>query len=198
MNHDIQVKIQELMTVAIRAVNMHLQTGTGGNISIRCSDPEIVVIKPSSVGFAEVNADNLMVVKTDGTILSGDGKPSKDMDFHLGIYRVRPEVGGIVHVHSPWATSWATAGKEVPVVTNHCKAKLGRIPLVSCGPDGGNQVSADIIALFEDVTVKACVLEKHGSVGVGKTLLAAEHVCELIEETAHIAFVSAQIGNRGL
>ena len=71
--------------------------------------------------------------------------------------------------------------------------KLGRIPLVPVGPAGGNQTPASIVEVYRDPMVKAALLENHGSVGVGKSLLAAEHIAELIEETAHIAAVAQTI-----
>ncbi|UCF91390.1 MAG: class II aldolase/adducin family protein [Desulfobacterales bacterium] len=190
MDPNTQNKMRELMAVAKRAFDVRLQTGTGGNISIRLQRNDRVVIKPSGVGFAECSEHNLLVVDLEGHILDGDAKPSKDMPFHLGIYRVRPEVNGIVHVHSPWATAWAAAGHEIPAVTIQARSKLGRIPLIPVGPDGGNQTPESIIEAFRDATLWAALLESHGSVSVGKNLLAAEHLAELVEETAHIAAVA--------
>lgn len=190
----IESKMQELMVIAKRAFETGMQTGTGGNISIRV-DENRVVIKPSGVGFVECSPENLLLVDLDGNILKGTSKPSKDMDFHLGIYKVRNDVNGIVHVHSPWATAWASSGKELPTLTVHSKAKLVRIPTVPCGPGGGAQVAADIVEVYKEPTQKAALLERHGTVGVGKNLLAALHVAELIEETAHIASMEIIIRN---
>lgn len=188
-----QAKIQELMTIAKRAFNLQLQTGTGGNISIRLDGGDGVVIKPSGVGFVECDEDNLLVVDLEGNILKGDRKPSKDMPFHLGIYKVRPDVNGIVHVHSPWATAWACSGHQIPTPTVHSRDKLGRIPIIPVGTGGGNQNPEDIIDAYSDPKVLAVLLENHGSVGVGKSLLAAQHIAELIEETAHVAAVAQML-----
>jgi L-fuculose-phosphate aldolase/L-ribulose-5-phosphate 4-epimerase len=190
MDEDIRAKMRELMEVARRAFQAHLQTGTGGNISIRTTRGDRVVIKPSGVGFRECSEENLLVVDLEGKILHGSAKPSKDMPFHLGIYRVRQDVNGIVHVHSPWATAWASAGREIPTVTVHSKNKLGRIPLVPLAPGGGSQTPESVVEVFRDPDVAAAVLENHGSVGVGKSLLAAEHIAELVEETAQVAAVA--------
>ncbi len=193
---DATAKMRELMEVAQRSYQRGLQTGTGGNISIRLGQQDAVVIKPSGVGFAECAEDNLLVVDLHGTILQGTHKPSKDMDFHVGIYRARPDVQGIVHVHSPWATAWASAGREIPTLTVHSRDKMGRIPVVPTGPGGGNQNPDDIVEVYRDESRKAVLLENHGSVGVGKTLLAAEQVVELIEETAQIAAVAEMLRGR--
>lgn len=192
---DILEKKQELITIARRSFERGLQTGTGGNISIRLGRRDAVVIKPSGVGFAECSVENLQAVDLDGNVLDGDRslKPSKDMPFHLGIYRVRDDVNGIVHVHSPWATSWGSAAKEIPTPTVHSRAKLKRIPLIPTGPDGGNQTPESIVDAYRDETLRAAILQDHGSVAVGKTLLNAQQVAELIEETAHIAAISQLI-----
>ena len=193
---DVLDRKRELIVIARRAFARGLQTGTGGNISIRLGCGDAVVIKPSGVGFAECSEDNLQIVDLDGKVIDGDGslKPSKDMPFHVGIYKVRPDVHGIVHVHSPWATSWGSVGKEIPTPTVHSRAKLKRIPLIPVGPDGGNQTPESIVEAYRDPTLRAAILQDHGSVAVGKTLLSAQQVAELIEETAQIAAVTRMIG----
>ncbi len=192
--NEILAKKRELMAVAKRCFERGLQTGTGGNLSIRCANRDHVVIKPSGVGFFECDENNLLVVALDGTIIEGTAKPSKDMPFHLGIYSARDDVEGIVHVHSPWATAWAVANRDIPCVTVHSRAKLGRIPVIPCGPDRGNQEPEDIVAAYRDPKIRAVILEDHGSVGVGKSILAAQHVVELIEETAQIAAMAKTLG----
>jgi L-ribulose-5-phosphate 4-epimerase len=183
----------ELMAIARRAFALGLQSGTGGNISIRVGNRDQVVIKPSGVGLTECNEDNLLVVDLEGHILKGSAKPSKDMGFHLGIYRVREDVGGIVHAHSPWATAWASSGREMPLPTVHARSKLARLPLIPTAPGGGAQQADQIVAVFRDPALKAALLADHGAVGVGRTLLEAEHIAELIEETAHVAAMARLI-----
>jgi len=181
--------MHELMEVAKRAFDTHLQTGTGGNISARVVGNNAVVIKPSGVGFIGCTPENLLVVDLEGKILKGSAKPSKDMPFHLGIYGVRPEVNGIVHVHSPWATAWAALGEPIPTVTVQAQSKFGRIPLVPSGPDGSKEASESVVNAFRDQSILVATLQNHGAVGVGKTLIAAEELVELIEETAQIAML---------
>lgn len=186
-------KKNALIEIAARAFRSGLQTNSGGNLSVRLESAEACVIKPSGVGFAECTVDNLMVASLKGEILEGKLKPSKDMDFHLAIYRARPEVGAIVHVHSPWATGWASAGKEIPCLTVHSKSKLKRIPLVPLAPGGGAQTAKETLEVFNDPKVIAAIFADHGSVGVGRTLMSALYIAELIEETAHIAAVRKMI-----
>lgn len=184
----------ELIRIAHQAFFSGLQTGTGGNLSVRLATQQAFIIKPSGIGFAECNPDNLLVVDPDGHILIGTGKPSKDMPFHLGIYRMRPDINAIMHVHSPWATGWAACNKQIPCLTVHARAKLGQIPMVAVESDSGNQRPEAIVAVFKDSRIRACMLEKHGSVAVGDSLLKARQFAELIEETAQIAAVAAMVG----
>jgi L-fuculose-phosphate aldolase/L-ribulose-5-phosphate 4-epimerase len=184
----------ELMAVGRRAFAVGLQTGTGGNISIRVGNRNEVVVKPSGVGLAECNEDNLLVVDLDGNILKGHSKPSKDMGFHLAIYKVRDDVGGIVHVHSPWATGWASSGREMPLPTVHARDKLKRIPVIPLAPGGGAQRTEEVVAEFRDPELRAALMANHGTIGVGRTLLAAEHIAELIEETAQVAAMALLLG----
>ena len=191
--NELMTQKYELIRIARRAFERGLQTGTGGNLSVRLATQAAFLIKPSGVGFAECNPNNLLVVNPEGAILSGTGKPSKDMSFHLGIYRARPDINAIMHVHSPWATGWASGNKQIPCLTIHARAKLGQIPMVPLGPDNGNQLPEAIVAVFKDARVRACLLEQHGAVAVGGSLLKAQQLAELIEETAQIAAVAAMI-----
>lgn len=187
--NDVYCKKEALIAIARRCFERGLQTNAGGNLSVKLTGADAIVIKPSAVGFNECSQDNLMIVGLDGTVLEGHLKPSKDLDFHVEIYRVRPDVGAIVHVHSPWATGWASACLEIPCVTVQTIEKLGRLPLIPLSANGGPQTAADISPTFQDKTVRAAVLANHGTIGVGKTLMEAQHLVEIIEETAQVAFV---------
>lgn len=190
---DLEAVRAAIVAAARRCFERGLQTNAGGNLSARLLSFDAIVIKPSGIGFAEVTPDNLQTVGLDGTVLEEHGgrglKPSKDLDFHLEIYRLRPDVGAIVHCHSPWATGYASAGLEVPCLTVQTIEKIGRMPLVPLSPLGGPQTAAEIGPVFRDPSVRAAVLANHGTIGVGATLTRALHLAEIIEETAHIAFV---------
>ena len=190
---DIEAKKDALIACARRCFKSGLQTNAGGNLSVKLSSADAIVIKPSGVGFAECTRDNLQVVALDGIIdpcLSGSQfKPSKDLDFHLGLYRIRPDIAAIVHCHSPWATGFASAGIEIPCLTVQTIEKIGRMPLIPLSRNGGPQTEVEICLVFEDKSVHAALLANHGTIGVGSTLTKALHLVEIIEETAHVAFV---------
>lgn len=186
---DLNDKKDALIASARRCFDLGLQTNAGGNLSVALDSGDAIVIKPSGVGFAECSRDNLQVVHLDGTIEPSPHKPSKDLGFHLDLYRIREDIRAVVHCHSPWATGYASAGIEIPCLTVQTIEKIGRMPLIPLSSQGGPQTEVEISPVFRDASVKAAVLANHGTIGVGKTLMAAQYLAEIIEETAHIAYV---------
>lgn len=186
---EIEAQKDLLIATARRCFDLRLQTNAGGNLSVRLASAEAILIKPSGIGFAECTRDNLQIVYMDGRIETSAYNPSKDLGFHLEIYRVRSDVRAIVHCHSPWATGYASAGREIPCLTVQTIEKIGRMPLIALSPNGGPQTEAEIGPVFADKSIRAAVLANHGTVAVGRTLTEAQHLAEIIEETAQIAFV---------
>ena len=186
---DVNTKKDALIAIAKRCFKTGLQTNAGGNLSVRLESRDAIVIKPSGIGFNECTHENLQVVKLDGTIEPSAYKPSKDLDFHLDLYRIREDINAIVHCHSPWATGYASAGIEIPCLTVQTIEKIGRMPLIPLSPLGGPQTEQEISPVFKNPKVVAAVLANHGTIGVGSTLMEAQYLAEIIEETAHIAFV---------
>ena len=130
--NDLYAKKLALVAVAKRCFERGLQTNAGGNLSVRLSGVDAIVIKPSGVGFNECTPDNLMVADLEGRTVEGHGKPSKDLDFHADLYKVRPDIGAIVHVHSPWATGWGSAPK--PPCSGSCPARACTRSSGTCRP----------------------------------------------------------------
>lgn len=188
---DLHDKMDALIATARRCFDGSLQTNAGGNLSVRLATRDAIVIKPSGVGFAECTRENLQVVTLAGDILPSVEalKPSKDLDFHLDLYRIRDDINAIVHCHSPWATGYASAGLEIPCLTVQTIEKIGRMPLIPLSANGGPQTEVEISPVFRDPQIRAAVLANHGTIGVGPTLMAAQYLAEIIEETAHIAYV---------
>lgn len=186
---DITSKKDSLIATAKRCFDLRLQTNAGGNLSVRLDDQDAIVIKPSGVGFNECTRENLQIVHLDGTIEASDHKPSKDLGFHLDLYRIRDDIRAVVHCHSPWATGYASAGLEIPCLTVQTIEKIGRMPLIPLSAQGGPQTEVEISPVFADPKIVAAVLANHGTIGVGSTLMKAQYLAEIIEETAHTAFV---------
>ena len=186
---DLNAKKDALIATAKRCFDLRLQTNAGGNLSVRLDRADAIVIKPSGIGFAECTRENLQLVHLDGTIEPSEHKPSKDLGFHLDLYRIRDDIRAVVHCHSPWATGYASAGVEIPCLTVQTIEKIGRMPLIPLSAEGGPQTEVEISPVFQDPEIRAAVLANHGTIGVGSDLMKAQYLSEIIEETAHIAYV---------
>ncbi|PRX14798.1 L-ribulose-5-phosphate 4-epimerase, partial [Orenia metallireducens] len=104
----------EVLEANLELPKKDLVTYTWGNVSGIDREQGLVVIKPSGVSYDKMTADDLVVVDLEGNVVEGDLKPSSDTATHLVLYKNFPNIGGIVHTHSPWATSWAQAGRAIP------------------------------------------------------------------------------------
>jgi L-ribulose-5-phosphate 4-epimerase len=180
---------QAVVAAAARAFQTGLQRNVGGNVSARVASAEACVVKATGIGFGECTVDNLCVVGFDGQQIGGDRRPTSDVGIHLAIYRSRPDVNGIAHCHSPWATGWAAAGLVPPGVTVTAHDKLGDVPMIPLAPGGRTQTDAEILAVMGSRGFKGAILEGHGTIACGTSILEAIHILELIEENAHTAAV---------
>jgi L-ribulose-5-phosphate 4-epimerase len=184
-----QVK-KELLACARRAYDIGLQTGNGGNLSARPAGTDQVVIKGSGTSFGECAMDNLVTVNLDGKMIDGPGKPSREIRTHLAIYRMRPDVNGIFHSHSPWAIAYAEDAEEIQPLALHARSKLGVIPILKVEGHADEAVEKaveDLLKAHEGL--KAFVQAKHGIFGLAPTITLAEHHAELVEETAQIGWL---------
>src|SRR3972149_6685688 len=116
---------QELLQLHLELPKNNLVAWTSGNVSARQPDSEYVVIKPSGVAFEALRAEDMVVVDLDGKVVEGQLKPSSDVHSHVYIYRHRPDVGGIVHTHSRYATAFAAVGKPIPAVLTAIADEFG-------------------------------------------------------------------------
>lgn len=186
--------MQELELISKRAYHRGLTSGSGGNISARVDETDQVVIKSSGVSFVDTTEGNIILVDLYGKVLEGSLKPSKEVKFHCGIYRVRPEIRAVVHTHSPAATAFSVVGKEVPMVTVSAAKGVGRTPLVGYAPPGSDELAQLVMERFQDQTLKAALLQNHGVITVGQDLFEALYLAEVVEDTAKITIYAAGLG----
>ena len=189
---------KDLIEAAARAYRRGIQTGSGGNLSARIPGKDLMVVKPSGISFIDCNEKNLVVTDFDGKVVAGSGKPSREALLHGVLYRNVPSIGGVVHCHSPWAISWSFSKKDLPLVTHHARMKFG-VPIATLDVDAPvvpPEEMPRVIGLFEKhPTLPAFLLVAHGIVAVGKNVLDAENVAEMVEETAQIAWLR-EIGKK--
>ncbi|NRD76301.1 L-ribulose-5-phosphate 4-epimerase [Bacillus sp. BRMEA1] len=120
---------EEVLNANLLLPKHGLVSFTWGNVSGIDREQGLVIIKPSGVPYEELTINDLVTVDLDGNIVEGNLKPSSDTPTHLALYRAFPNVGGIVHTHSPWATSWAQSGRSIPALgTTHADYYYGEIP----------------------------------------------------------------------
>ena len=176
-----------------------LVTFTWGNVSAIDRESGLVVIKPSGVEYDEMSADDMVVVDLDGKVVEGRYKPSSDTPTHVALYKAFPEVGGIVHTHSRWATSFAQAGCGIPPFgTTHADSFYGEIPctrkMTAEEIKGEYELETGnvIIETFRDrnidpMAVPAVLVNSHGPFIWGKDAAEAAHNAVVLEEVAFMA-----------
>ena len=182
---DLEEAKREFIRTARRAVRLGLQSGTGGNVSMRAGPHYLV--KPSGKSLYRLTPADLILLDENGTVVSGEGIPTKEVRFHLGIYQSRSNVGGIVHYHAPHAVAYAVRGIPIPAFTIHARRTFPRMPVVPELQDGSQELADAVVEAFGDPEVKLILLASHGLVAVGETLEDAENLAELAEETAKTA-----------
>lgn len=199
---------------AVYEANMELPkrgmvTYTWGNVSGIDREKGLVVIKPSGVAYDELTPDKLVVLSlASGEVVDGDLNPSSDTQTHLELYRAFPDIGGIVHTHSPFAVSWAQAGKDIPCYgTTHADYFYGPIPCARpLTPQEVEEAYEQntgkaIIETFHDcqlnpVHVPGVICRSHGPFAWGKDPAQAVYHAVVLEEVAKMALYTLQLDSQ--
>jgi len=170
-----------------------LVTWTGGNLSGRDEESGLVVIKPSGIRYEDLRPEHLVVVDLEGQVVEGTLKPSSDTASHLFVYRHRPEIRGVVHTHSPYATAFAALGRPIPVyLTAQADEFGGPIP---CGPFALIGSEAIGRAILDSIgTSSAVLLKNHGVFTIGKNPEGAIKSAVMVEDIARTVWLALQIG----
>jgi L-ribulose-5-phosphate 4-epimerase len=166
---------------------------TGGNLSARDAETGYVVIKPSGVRYEHLRPEHLVVIDLDGMVIEGHLKPSSDTASHLYIYRHRPDVHGIVHTHSRYATAFAALGKSIPVCLTAIADEFGgAIPCAGFALIGGEEIGRAVIDAIGNCP--AVLLKNHGVFTLGKSPEAAVKAAIMVEDVAHTVWLALQLG----
>jgi L-ribulose-5-phosphate 4-epimerase len=170
---------------------------TSGNVSARVPGADLLVIKPSGVAYADLTAESMVVCDLSGTRVSGELSPSSDTASHAYIYRHLPEVGGVVHTHSRYATAWAARGEPIPcVITAMADEFGGEIPIGPFAPIGGEEIGRAVVTILSGHRSPAVLLRSHGVFTVGATArdaVKAAVMCEDAACTVHLASMMGQV-----
>lgn len=174
-----------------------LVTFTWGNVSAIDRESGYFVIKPSGVEYDKLKIEDMVVVDLNGNKIEGKYNPSSDTDTHIELYRACPDIGGIVHTHSSWATSWAQAGRSIPCYgTTHADYIYGEVPCLRCLTkeeiDGAYEKNTGLLIAdyFKDkdfMAVPAVLCKNHGPFTWGKNAQEAVHNAVVLEEVSKMA-----------
>ena len=173
----------------------NLVAWTSGNLSARDPESNLVVIKPSGVTFPNLTPENMVVVDIDGKIIEGDYKASSDTASHCYIYRHRPDVLGVVHTHSRYATAFAVLGRGIPCLTTAMGDEFGGpIPCGGFALIGGEEIGALVVDTLKDSKSPSCLLQSHGVFALGKNAESAIKAAVMTEDNAAIVWLASQLG----
>lgn len=173
---------------------------TWGNVSAIDHDSRLVVIKPSGVSYDVMKADDMVVVDLEGNVMEGDLNPSSDTPTHLVLYKAFPEIGGVVHTHSTYATAWAQAGLDIPNIgTTHADYFYKDIPCTAdmtreeVGGDYELETGNVIVKRFEGMNpihTPGVLVKNHGPFAWGKDAHEAVHNAVVMEQVAKMASIA--------
>ncbi|HEY65471.1 MAG TPA: L-ribulose-5-phosphate 4-epimerase [Caldilineae bacterium] len=184
---------EELWRLHLELPKNNLVTWTSGNVSARDPETGYVVIKPSGVRYEELRPEHMVIVDLEGNVVEGDLKPSSDTASHLYIYRHRPDVNGIVHTHSPYATAFAALGRPIPVYLTAIADEFGGpIPCGGFALIGGEEIGRVVVESIGDSP--AVLLKNHGVFTVGPTAEAAVKAAVMVEDVARTVWIALQLG----
>jgi L-ribulose-5-phosphate 4-epimerase len=184
---------EELVRLHAELPRHGLVVWTGGNVSVRDPDSGLVAIKPSGVRYEDLTAESMVVVDLDGTIVEGALKPSSDVASHLYVYRHRPDVNGVVHTHSRYATAFAAVGRSIPVyLTAQADEFGGEIPCAGFAFIGDDSIGALVVDGIG--RSPAILLKNHGVFTIGPSAVAAVKAAVMVEDIAATVWAALQIG----
>ncbi len=173
----------------------NLVAWTSGNISARDPETNLVVIKASGIKFQDLTPENMVVVDLDGNIVEGDLKASSDTASHCYIYRHMPEVNGVVHTHSRYATAFAVLGRAIPCVTTAMGDEFGGpIPCGGFALIGGEEIGQEVVKALDGVNSPSCILQNHGVFATGPNADKAVQAAVMTEDNAAIVWLAERMG----
>lgn len=194
---------EQVLKANLDLVDHGLVIFTWGNVSAIDRENNLVVIKPSGVSYDDMKAEDMVVVNMDGKVVEGKYKPSSDTATHLELYKAFPEIGGVVHTHSTYATAWAQSGLDVPNIgTTHSDYFSDNIP---CTRDmTQSEVEGDyekytgtvIVERFKNLNpehIPGVLVKNHGPFSWGKNADDAVHNAVVMEQVSKMAFIAYQI-----
>jgi len=184
---------EELTALHMELPKNNLVVWTGGNVSLRDPESGLVVIKPSGVRYEDLRPEHMVVLDLNGRIIEGSLNPSSDTYSHLYIYRARPDVGGVVHTHSRYASAFAAVGRPIPCVLTAIADEFGgEIPCGGFALIGDEAIGKVVVESIGKSP--AVLLKNHGVFTIGKNAKAAVKAAVMTEDVAASVWLAMQLG----
>lgn len=179
----------EMRQAAMRAYSIGLQSGDGGNLSIRIPGEQLILIKASGVSFGELSDMNIVLINFQGEVIEGKKLPSREYLTHVEIYSQRDDINAVFHSHSPWATALSLKSAILPPLSLPLEMKLGKIPVLDAGVHQADRDVAEGVSVLlnKHPGISGFIQKRHGLFALATKIVQAEHNAELIEDSAHIA-----------
>jgi len=200
---EIQVAIarvrDEIAELHAELTRYELVVWTGGNVSGRVPGADLFVIKPSGVSYDDLSPENQILCDLDGNVIPNtpgwERSPSSDTAAHAYIYRNMPEVGGVVHTHSTYATAWAARGEEIPcVITAMADEFGGPIPIGPFAIIGDDSIGRGVVETLSGHRSRAVLMQNHGPFTIGKDARDAVKAAVMVEDVARTVHIARQGG----
>lgn len=180
----------ELVTISQRSYERGLVPGVSGNNSVRVPGTETMLIKSSGSCMGDMTAEDTVHMTWGGEVLDGERRPSKEWKFHAAIYRVRREVGAVVHLHPPYSVAFSTAGEIPPLVTAATRGHIRQIEMVPLLPAGSAELAEAVETVMAGTELRAVLMQEHGTITVGPDLRTAYYRTEYLEDNARVALLA--------
>jgi L-ribulose-5-phosphate 4-epimerase len=172
-----------------------LVSWTSGNVSARVPGTEFMLIKPSGVPYDQLSPQQMVLCDLHGRVVDGPLAPSSDAATHGYVYRARPDVGGVVHTHSPYATAWAACGEAIPCVLTAMADEFGgEIPLGPFAVIGDDEIGRGIIETLRGHRSPAVLMRNHGPFTIGADARAAVKAAVMCEDAARTVAIARSLG----
>ncbi len=182
-----------VLDMAQRISREKMVPGTWGNVSLRVKDQPLLLITPSGMVYETMTIDDIVLLDLEGEIVDGQRIPSIEKHLHARIYKQRSDVGAIVHVHTTYASAFAVAGRNIPVILEETAQVIGHaVQVTGYAPCGTEKLALETVSVLGDGN--AVLLANHGLVGVGADLNQALRVCQVAEKTAQVGLLAEKLG----
>jgi len=186
---------REVCELHAQLTKYQLVIWTAGNVSARVPGHDLMVIKPSGVDYEKLTPDDIVVCDLHGNLVDGRLAPSSDTAAHAYVYRHMPEVGGVVHTHSTYATAWAARGEPIPCVLTMIADEFGGdIPIGPFALIGDDSIGRGIVEALRGSRSPAVLMRNHGPFTVGPDARSAVKAAVMVEDVARTVHIGQQLG----